>query len=80
MADIIASITACSIGRAVIHVLMYTKTFKTDIIVFIYMGLGLWCLMQLSKYFSYIMAVSFIGAGNRNTWRKPLTSQTNFIT
>jgi hypothetical protein len=56
--DIIASITACSIGRAVIHVLMYTKTFKTDIIVFIYMGLGLWCLMQLSKYFS-----SFEGLG-----------------
>ena len=35
------------------------------------------------KYFSYIMAVSFIGGGNRRTWRKPLTcrkSLTNFIT
>jgi hypothetical protein len=28
-------------------------------------GLGLWCLMPLSKYFSYIVAVSFIGGGNQ---------------
>jgi hypothetical protein len=36
-----------------------------------------------SKYFSYIVAVSFIGRGNRNTQRKPQTCQkslTNFIT
>jgi hypothetical protein len=35
------------------------------------------------KYFSYIVAVSFIGGGNWSTRRKPLTyrkSLTNFIT
>ena len=35
------------------------------------------------QYFSYIVAVSFIGGGNRSTRRKPLTSRrslTNFIT
>jgi hypothetical protein len=26
-------------------------------------GLGLWCLSPLPQYFSYIMAVSFIGRG-----------------
>jgi uncharacterized membrane protein (DUF485 family) len=36
-------------------------------------GLGLWCLMPLSKYFSYIMVVSFIAGGNQSTWRKPPT-------
>jgi hypothetical protein len=42
---------------------------------------GLWCLMPL--YFSYIVAVSLIGGGNRSTLRKLLTcskSLTNFIT
>jgi len=34
-------------------------------------GLGLWCLTPLSTYFSYIVAVSFIGGGNRSTRRKP---------
>jgi len=34
-------------------------------------GLVLWCLMPL---FSYIVVVSFIGGGNRSTWRKPATS------
>ena len=37
----------------------------------------------LRQYFSYIVAVSFIGGGNQNTWRKPPTchkSLTNFIT
>ena len=36
-----------------------------------------------NKYFSYIVALSFIGGGNWSTWRKPLTcrkSLTNFIT
>jgi len=45
-------------------------------------GLGLWCLTPLSKYFSYMVAVSFIGGGNRSTRRKPPTcrkSLTNFI-
>ena len=33
-----------------------------------------WCLMLLSTiYFSYVVAVSFIGGGNRRTWRKPPT-------
>ena len=32
------------------------------------LGLGLWCLKILfQQYFSYIMAVSFIGGGNRST-------------
>ena len=37
-------------------------------------GLGLWCLMPLSTIFHlyYIVAVSFIGGGNRSTQRKPL--------
>jgi hypothetical protein len=50
-------------------------------------GLGLWYLMPLStifqQYFSYIMAVSFIGGGNLSTRRKPLTCRkllTSFIT
>ena len=44
---------------------------------------GLWCLTPLSQYFSYIMAVSFILGGNRDTQRKQLTfrmSLTNIIT
>ena len=35
------------------------------------------------QYFSYIVAVRFVGGGNRSTWRKPPTcrkSLTNFIT
>jgi hypothetical protein len=27
----------------------------------------------IQQYFSYIVAVSFIGGGNRSTWMKPLT-------
>jgi len=36
-----------------------------------------------NKYFSYIMALNFIGGGNWSTWRKPQTcrkSLINFIT
>jgi hypothetical protein len=33
-------------------------------------GLGLWYLTPLSKYFSYIVTVSFISGGNRRTRRK----------
>ena len=29
--------------------------------------MGLWCLMPLLQYFSYIVAISFIGGGNRRT-------------
>jgi len=39
--------------------------------------------MPLPPYFSYILAVSFIGGENRSTRRKPPTchkSLTNFIT
>jgi hypothetical protein len=36
-------------------------------------GLGLWCLMSLQQYFNSIVAVSFIGGGNRSTQRKPAT-------
>jgi hypothetical protein len=38
---------------------------------------------HFQQYFSYIVAVSFIGGGNWNNLRKPLTcrkSLTNFIT
>jgi len=35
-------------------------------------GLGLCCLMPLSTMFQ-LVAVSFIGGGNRSTWRKPLS-------
>jgi hypothetical protein len=40
-------------------------------------------LHHFQQYFSYIVAVSFIGGGNRSTQRKPPTcrkSLTNFIT
>ena len=43
----------------------------------------LWCSSPFQQYFSYIVAISFIGGGNRSTWRKPPTcrkSLTNFIT
>ena len=45
--------------------------------------LRLWCLMPFQQYFSYIVAVSFIGGGNWSSRRKPPTchkSPTNFIT
>jgi len=38
---------------------------------------------NFQQYFSYMMAVSFIGGGNRSTQRKPLIYRkllTNFIT
>jgi hypothetical protein len=44
-------------------------------------GYGVVCRFQ--QYFSYTVAVSFIGGGNRSTWRKPpncRNSLTNFIT
>ena len=47
------------------------------------LGLVLWYLTPLSTYFSYFVAVSFIGGENRNTRRKPQTyrkSLSNFIT
>jgi len=43
-------------------------------------GLGLWCLTP--HYFSYIVALSFIGGGNQRTRRKPPTCRkllTNII-
>ena len=47
------------------------------------LGLAYGVLRHFQQYFSYIVAVSFIGGGNRCTWRKPPTchkSLTNFIT
>ena len=43
---------------------------------------GLWCLTT-QQYFSYIVAISFVGGGNQSIRRKPPTchkSLTNFIT
>jgi hypothetical protein len=34
---------------------------------------------HFQKYFSYIVVVSFIGGGNRNTWRKPTTCHKSLI-
>jgi hypothetical protein len=42
------------------------------------LGLGLWCFNYLQQNFSYIVAVSFIGGGNRNTRRKPPTCRGQF--
>ena len=45
--------------------------------------LGWWCLMPLSKYFSCMVEINYIGGGNRSTRRKPPTfcqSLTNRIT
>jgi hypothetical protein len=56
------------------------------IIVYCFLHLGwlvLWWLTHFQQYFSYIVAVSFIGGGNRSTGRKLPTyhkSLTNFIT
>jgi hypothetical protein len=37
-------------------------------------GFGLWCLTLLSKIFKFhIVAINFIGGGNRRMRRKPLT-------
>jgi hypothetical protein len=46
-------------------------------------GKGYGVYHHYQQYFSYIVAVSFIGGGNRSTQRKPATcrkSLTNFIT
>ena len=43
---------------------------------------GLWYLMPLKQFFSCIEVISFIGAGNQSTRRKPLTlckSPTNLL-
>ena len=49
----------------------------------VYHGGWLYCFTILQQYSSYIVAVSFIGGGNRSTRGKPPTcrkSLTNFIT
>jgi hypothetical protein len=35
--------------------------------------------MSFQQYFNYIVAASFIGGGNRNTRRKPLTNLLNNV-
>jgi len=48
-----------------------------------YKGVAYGIKRHFQQYFSYILAVSFIGGGNRSTRRKPTTcrkSLTNFIT
>ena len=50
----------------------YIETGKL-IIVYILLGMGLWCLTPLSTIFSYIVAVSFIGGGNRNKGNNKIT-------
>jgi hypothetical protein len=45
--------------------------------------LGYQLIFHCQQYFSYIVAVNFIGGGNQSTQRKPLTCRkplTNFIT
>ena len=45
-------------------------------------GKGYGSQRHFQHYFSYIVAVSFIGGGNRSAWRKPLTcckSLTNLV-
>jgi hypothetical protein len=37
-------------------------------------------LRHLQQYFSYIVAISFIGGGNRSTRRKPLTCRKSLTT
>ena len=47
-----------------------------------YWGGGVWCLLRIQQYFSYIVAVSFIGGRNWSTGRRPLpccSSLTNFF-
>jgi len=48
-----------------------------------YFLIGWFMVFNFQQYFSYIMAVSLIGGGNRNNQRKPPTSHKpliNFIT
>ena len=51
--------------------------FQSDIVeekqYLLLLGYGLWCSMPFSTTFHYIMAVSFIGGGNWNAWRKTWT-------
>ena len=37
------------------------------------LGVSIIVLHVFQQYFTYIVAVSFIGGGNQSTWRKPLT-------
>ena len=45
--------------------------------IYILVGLGLWCLMP--QYFSYFVEVRFIGGGNRNIRRTPVTDKSYHI-
>jgi len=63
------------------------STFSTIILVYLsyfcFCGYDYGVKHHFQQYFSYIVAVSIIGGGNKSTQRKPLTwhkSLTNFIT
>jgi hypothetical protein len=64
------------------EILTSNKLNRKNIFWFVFFS-GLWCLTPLSTIFHYIVAISFIGGGNRSSRRKPPTcrkSLTNFIT
>ena len=48
------------------------KTFREVIIIKFYIRF-VWLVYGVDQYFSYIVAVSFIGGGNQSSWRKPQT-------
>ena len=88
----VAVIDYNSIGRSKLYYyslffLTYSKTYMFKSIgsfnhrLFVYLFDG--ALRHFQQYFRYIVAVSFIGGGNRSTRRKPTTcrkSLTTFIT
>ena len=73
----------CILGASILPLFLSFFHWILKFFSFYFMINELWCLTPLSKKdFSYILAVIFIGGGNRSTQRKPptcLTSLTNFI-
>jgi hypothetical protein len=74
-----------SIGYVLLNLSVVDKTTDVGLSSYVYIE-GRWghgVQRHLQQYFNYIVAVSFIGGGNRSTRRKPPTcrkSLTNFIT
>jgi len=60
----------CYPGRPLLPVPSAVMKMKYKHYMFLFVS---WCLTQ--QYFSYIVAVSFIGGGNRRTGRKPTTGR-----